>query len=118
MVRHIKLMADYYCYPLWGMEDPDLGDIDPRSLPLQQETILRLDHWADVYDNILNIDDPASAGFQTEAEREDWIQEGVLLWKRLQQELGPEYKVYFHFPGPHLNLASPEELDKLFPGKY
>jgi hypothetical protein len=112
-------MADYICYPLWGLDDPDFGDIDPRSLPLKRETILRLDHWADVYDGILNIEDPISSGFETEADEEDWIQEGVLLWKLLQQELGPDYKVYFLVPElASTELASPEELEELFPGKY
>ena len=111
-------MADYICYPLWGM-DPPFGDIDPRTLPLKRETILRLDHWSDVYDGILNMADPASSDFQTQADEEDWIQEGVLLWKLLQEELGPEYKVYFLVPElSSTALASPEELEELFPGKY
>lgn len=119
MVRRIELMTDYFCYPLWGMDYPDMGDIDPGSLPLQRETILRLERWADVYNSILNVEDPASTDFKTEAEEADWIQEGILLWKILQQELGPEYRVYFLVPDlTHALLASPEELDTLFPGKY
>ena len=117
MVRRIKLMADYTSEPLWDM-DPDEREIDPRSLPLRRETIHRLDHWAYIFDSILNMDDPASSDFQTEAEEEDWVQEGILLWKRLQQELGPEYKVYFLVPEFPSMLASPEEVDKLFAGKY
>jgi hypothetical protein len=118
MVRRIRLMADYICYPLWEMDPSDSYEIDPRSLPLRQETILRLDHWADIYDGILNMDDPASSGFKTEKDEEDWIQEGVLLWKLLQQELGTDYQVYYYLERTATNIVSQEELEELFPGKY
>ncbi len=64
MPEKIKLMADYGCYPLWWA-DKYAGDIDPATLSLSQETISRLEKWADVYDAKLNWDDPASSGFRS-----------------------------------------------------
>jgi hypothetical protein len=114
---HIKLMADYICYPLWLIGDPDYsGDIDPRSLPLPKATILRLDHWAAVFDDILVWDDPASSGFKTKEEEEAWDQEGVLLWQELQQELGPAYQVDFFFHGDVFTRF--DEFERAYPGQY
>ena len=43
-------MADYECYPLWWVNSDKAGDIDPETLPLSQETITRLEKWADIYE--------------------------------------------------------------------
>lgn len=40
MLRKIKLMPDYQCFPLWDMEEPD--NLDPRDLPLNKDTIASL----------------------------------------------------------------------------
>lgn len=40
MIKKIKLMADYDCYPVWDMDE--IGEIDPSELPLSKETIKRL----------------------------------------------------------------------------
>lgn len=116
-MKHIKLMADYICYPLWELGDPDyMGDIDPRCLPLPKATILRLDHWAAVFDDILVWDDSASSGFKTKEEEDAWDQEGVLLWKELQQKLGPAYQVDFFFHGDV--FASFAAFEQAYPGQY
>ena len=43
MKEKIKLMADYGCYPLWWVNSQKIGDIDPETLPLSQQTINRLE---------------------------------------------------------------------------
>jgi hypothetical protein len=40
MLRKIKLMPDYQCFPLWDMEEPD--NLDPKDLPLNKDTIASL----------------------------------------------------------------------------
>lgn len=116
-MKHMKIMADYFCYPLWELGDPDYtGDVDPGSLPLHKETIQRLDHWAEVYDETLNGDDPMHSGFKTKTEEDAWDQEGVLLWKKLQQELGADYQVDFFFrEHVFINL---NEFERAYPGQY
>jgi hypothetical protein len=65
MTINIKLMADYFSYPLWGLDNDNIGDINPHELPLSEETIAKLEQWSQIYNNILNCDDPASSSFKT-----------------------------------------------------
>lgn len=107
MSKKIKLMADYDSYPLWDMEDPD--NINPNELPLKQETIQSLLNWSKAYDNILNLDDPASSDFSSEREAEKFEKEGIKLWKRLHEELKENYQV-FYFSEQQGKLLSPISL--------
>ncbi|MEM8779559.1 MAG: hypothetical protein AAGF26_11940 [Cyanobacteria bacterium P01_G01_bin.49] len=93
MIMRIKLMTDYYYYPLWNMDDPD--NIDPHELPLKEETIKRLLQWSEVYNQILNIDDPVSSDFASEKEAEEFERGGFRLWGQLQKELEPDYEVFY-----------------------
>lgn len=95
MPKHIKLMADYDCYPLWSMAPDHVGNINPETLPLSPEIKLRLQQWAKAYDETLNRDDPASSGFKSEDDAVAFEEEGMRLWQRLCQELGPEYEVAY-----------------------
>ena len=96
MVKQIKLMAEYDCYPLWEYEDNDLIDNPhPAELPLSAATIERLIQWQNIYDGIMNWDDPRSSDFASEEERLAFEQEGISLWQRLQAELVNEYEVFY-----------------------
>lgn len=110
MKKTIKLMPDYGCHALWWEELDLVGNIDPETLPLSQETIKRLDAWANAYDATLDIADPAnSPGFLNDLE-EDFEREGISLWQQLQKELSPAYEVlYFSFEKGKL-LAHKTEL--------
>jgi len=88
-------MSDYCSYPLWGLDDDNIGDIDPKSLPLSETTIQRLEKWADIYDAILNWDDPASSGFASQEAKEAFEQEGISLWLQLRKELSSDYEVLY-----------------------
>ena len=35
MLRNIKLMPDYYCWPLWDMDS--VGNLGPNRLPITPE---------------------------------------------------------------------------------
>ena len=41
MGKQIKLMADYQCWPLWNIDEPD--NIAPQELPLAEQTIEQTD---------------------------------------------------------------------------
>lgn len=96
MKKKIKLMAEYQSYPLWQIEDHNTDNIAPASLPLSEETILRLECWADTYDSTLNFKDPISSGFSNEQQKQKFEQEGINLWRRLQEELSPDYEVVYY----------------------
>lgn len=111
MAHKIKLMTDYNCYPLWWTNGR-VGDINPNTLPLNQKTIQSLEAWANVYDNILNWDDPASSGFASLEDKEAFEQEGINLWLQLREELSPNYQVIYKSELLQEFFADPQELEK------
>lgn len=91
-------MTDYFCYPLWNISSPDeYGDVDPDTLPISNALKKELMDWAEWYDGILNMDDPASTKFKSLEDKAAFIQKGYHLYERLQTELGSDYEVeYFN----------------------
>lgn len=85
-------MADYECWPLWE-PGGDPYPLEASSLPLSPWLQESLRHWAEVYDATLDRQDPASSGFFTELERQKFIQDGLALRQRLQDELGDGFDV-------------------------
>lgn len=97
-MRTIKLMADYHCWPLWGVAADDLGDIDPADLPLSEDLRLRLRRWAAAYDATLVEDDPVRSGFASDAAAAAFEAEGRALGEALATELGDGYRVIVQIP--------------------
>jgi len=94
MLKRIKLMAHYECYPLWHM-DGEVGDIDPMTLSLSSETRSDLHAWAAMYDDTLDWDDPAQSGFKFPEDADRFERKGLELWQTLQVELSGEYEVVY-----------------------
>ena len=112
MIVAIKLMPDYACYPLWWEGENRVGNIDPETLPLSQETIKRLHGWSEAYDATLNWNDPAdSPGFLNHNDQEAFEHEGIELWKQLQKELPSHFKVYYFSDRLKKLVSSSEELE-------
>ncbi len=59
-MKRIKLMPDYQCWPIWGVDG--IGNINPHTLPISQETVAHLEKWAAAFEEGFNWDDPASYG--------------------------------------------------------
>lgn len=89
----LKLMADYYCYPLWHVSSAEFGDIDPKDLPISAELQDALIKWAQTYDDTLDMDTPQNSGFASVSLEEAFKAEGYLLAERLRIELGSDYTV-------------------------
>ena len=113
MAEKIKLMADYGCYPIWWASSDKAGDIDPLIMPLSQETISRLEKWAEVYDAKLNWEDPNSSDFPSLEAKRAFEAEGISLWKRLQKELAPNYEVFYFSETLRKVITDTNELDSL-----
>jgi hypothetical protein len=111
MTINIKLMADYFSYPLWGLDNDNIGGINPHELPLSEETIAKLEQWSQIYNNILNCDDPASSSFKTIEDQANFEVKGIKLWEKLRQELGQEYNVKYHSIILHRVVSDPRELE-------
>jgi hypothetical protein len=91
----IKLMADYDCSPLWWMSDDKVGQIELDELPLNKETVGRLEKWVEFYGAKLNREDPANSPGFTPEEESAFEREGFSLLEQLQKELAHSEIVYF-----------------------
>jgi len=96
-MRVIKLMPDYQCYPLWEASPGRVGNINPDDLPISKSLVERLKKWASLFDDTLDLQDPASAGFRSENERLIFHALGYELAMDLSSELGQEYSVISKF---------------------
>jgi hypothetical protein len=92
----ITLMADYRRWPLWVMAPPAAENIDPASLPLPPVTLMRLREWAEVFNALLKVGDLGRSDFPSPAVAAVFEEEGLALWRLLQQELGAGYRVLYH----------------------
>jgi broad specificity phosphatase PhoE len=95
MSKKIILMTDYGCDPLWWKEPDIVGDIEPESLPLSENTIARLHQWASQYDARLDWDDPGNSPIPSPEELAQFEAEGLNLWQQLREELAPDYEVLY-----------------------
>ena len=97
--RRIRLMADYFCHPLWHNGGVEVGDIDPASLPISDALKNDLDAWARAFDSILDMDDPANkGGFESKQACDDFAACGALLAQRLRDELGVGWEIAYWPP--------------------
>jgi hypothetical protein len=110
MLKKIKLMPDYQCFPLWNLEEVD--NIDPKDLPIKKDLIDALYKWAETFDSILNWTDPSLSGFKSEQEAKDFETEGIRLWLLLREQLKPNYAVYYKSYKFHKLISDPSQLQE------
>ena len=100
-MREIHLYADYAWWPVWEYCEEDghtyKEDFDPTNLPISVELAQQLNDWADAYDKTLDQSYPPDSGFPTQEDALEFAERGVELGKKLQDELGPEFKVIVDF---------------------
>lgn len=89
--NHLKLMAEFGCWPVWSDLSP--YNIDPSDLPVSPELRDALYAWGRQYDDTFNPDDPASSCFSSQFMEEKFSTEGALLLNRLKVELGDEFEL-------------------------
>lgn len=87
------MMADYYCYPLWHAGGDEVGNIDPRELPISRVLANELISWSDIYDGTLNMSDPTGSGFKSKDDDINFKKAGEALYQKLKVELGCDYDV-------------------------
>ena len=91
-------MADYYCSPLWDVDDG--GDLDLGELPLSGSLVERLNRWQQRYDDQLKLGKlEASEWFSEEAEAA-FDEEGRSLAVEVQNELGEQFEVWYWLDRP------------------
>jgi hypothetical protein len=93
-MKKLKLMADYFCFPLWSTES-DSSNIDVYQMPISNELKQQTMAWAKKYDSTLNQDYPPDSKFESVEKRTAFIQEGNEIAKKLNNELNDDYFVTF-----------------------
>lgn len=93
IVRNIKLMADYGCWCLWDIDDPQ--NISPETLPLSISLKAALREWELKYDATLDRANPIASGFSSTCAAVAFNEEGWRLWERLRDELPNSNIMYF-----------------------
>lgn len=92
-------MADYDCWPIWE-DGPEVGNVDPAHLPIDQDLRERLVDWQRQYNATLDRNDPSESGFDsTEAEARHHA-EGRRLAADLRAELGESVLVRYWLDEP------------------
>lgn len=90
-MKHIKLMADYDCHPLWDMTCGEYGDISPCELPISKKLQSRISEWGAKYNETLDRDNPINSGFTSKEQEQEFKKEGAIIADCLKIELGPDY---------------------------
>jgi hypothetical protein len=101
-------MAEYNYSPLWDMETADNLDLD--ELPLSSSIQKKLSNWAEIYNQVINWDNPADSSFSDVLTQDNFEQDGIAIWQQLQEELSPNYQI-FYFSEKQQRLLTPEEAE-------
>jgi hypothetical protein len=92
--KHIKLMTDYGCDPIWALDHDLYGCFAPEELGLPDDLTAGLRAWAESYEGSISLDDPATSLWsedQHDAHEAEGRRLAVLL-KRAR----PDLVVYLH----------------------
>lgn len=97
MIKKLRLAAEYACFPLWWDDGFQFGDLDPFELPISPQLQQALIDWSEQFDAIYTLDDPASASFVSLAAEQLFAEQGLVLAKQLQAELGCDYHICYSY---------------------
>ena len=89
----IEMQPDYSCEPLWNLDTANFAY--PEDLPLLTKTVERLKKWQNVYDHLLDLEEPFNIGFKTIENSQIFEQEGLSIAEQIQSELGDGYEIYY-----------------------
>lgn len=92
--KRIKVMADYGMYPLWAMDDGNVGNFAPQDLGVPDELSADLWTWANEFDMSLDPGDPATSRWSEERRRAH-VERGIALARRIKSEY-PDREVFVH----------------------
>ena len=52
--RHLQVLSDYECFPVWRPGPSSVENVDPATLPVSEELAAALMGWAEEFDATLN----------------------------------------------------------------
>jgi hypothetical protein len=86
----LKVMADYYAFPVWDAGGSELGVI-PDSLAISTELRSDLLRWAAEYDALADT----MYSWPSPERETEFAEAGFPLAQRLQAELGPTFEILY-----------------------
>lgn len=91
----VLLMAELQCFPTWLERGGSRENLDPAELPIDPALRERLIAWADKWDTIYDLDDPATAAFASDADEAKFDNEGWELARALRLALKERFYVEY-----------------------
>lgn len=93
----IKLMPEFMCDPIWHDDGAAVGPISPFDLPISHLLAQAVSDWDKRYQETYSDIYPPDSSFTSPEEEERFYHDGEMLVKKLQDELGDNYRVRQHF---------------------
>jgi hypothetical protein len=97
-INYIKIMPEIGCYPIWVGVDGNIKDtVEIESICNDLVLIKEFNTWDSIFQNIYDLSDPESAGFDDKESLIAFERQGICLWNKLSI-LKPDVKIeYFSF---------------------
>ena len=90
----LRFSFEYRAYPVWKISpDGGVSDLDHNLLPISKELKQLITIWDNKFQDTYIPDDPASSNFKSIEEEKLFIKEGLILFKRLKDELPDNYRI-------------------------
>lgn len=94
-MKSIRLGVVYGAPPIFCADMNQMGYVELDLLPLTRSLVADLKTWDREFQNTFREDYPPNSGFRSEEDVLEHNRRGVLLWERLQQEMGKNTSVEF-----------------------
>jgi len=93
----LKIMAEYECSPLWVQHTlTDCFEPVPiDSLQLSRAIKIQLEEWDLTFQRTYNSLVPQDSGFQNVHDEVNFDEKGIILWKKIINELKENYQVIY-----------------------
>jgi hypothetical protein len=91
----IRLSPEYLAYPIFCSDLENMRHIDLEELPISSDLKSAIKVWDDEYQATFDSDYPPDSSFPTPEAKKAHVERGATLAKRLQEELGPTYRVEY-----------------------
>jgi hypothetical protein len=92
---NLKLINEYLAPPLFCPDQEKMGHIDIDDLPLSRNLKEELSLWDKEYQATFNDDCPLDSGFSSLEDEIRHKNAGMMLAKKIQQELNGEYLIEY-----------------------
>ncbi len=97
MKRHLKILPEYECSPLWISDDGILFEnLSIEDSGFDTDLKISLNNWSYTFQKTLNQDYPRDSGFLSINDASDFEKKGLKIWDAIVEKYKNRfYKIYF-----------------------